>query len=224
MSIRRVSQTVMAGAIAAALSFPAAAATVGTSFDVAFSDFALLTVGNGVGEDFVVSDHVTATITQTDTDAAQLDFHFLSDGFGFAALYLDTDTDFDGHSGGTLAQDVANARSVFQDRFIPRGLAFTGPGNFDAGQQLSVDLSAPGLDIEDWNTFLFAGSSTGLFGGLVYTPGDGNLSIFAIEGNVIPASGSTAFVPDIAQVPLPAGGALLVVGLGSLAFVRRRKT
>ena len=209
----RALQKSAAAAAFACICLPVSAATVGHSQSLAFQES--LVFGEELGPGFDLSDVVTATVTQTGADSARFDFAFTGSTGSvlFAGLFLGADTDFEHHSGGEIIQNTANTRSIFGDRDIPRGLSFgNGLFGFRDGDTLSFSLSTAGLDIEDWTSFLHEGSHSGLFGGLAYVSGD-SASVFGVTGPGIPV---------IASMPLPAGGILILTGLGAMIVLRRK--
>ena len=201
----------------ACICLPASAATIGHPYSIGFEES--LVFGEEFGLDFDLSDVMTATVTQTGTDRARFDFAFTG-GTGsvlFAGLFLGADTGFEHHSGGEIIQNTTDTRSIFGDSDIPRGLSFgNGLFGFTSGDSLSFTLTAAGLDIGDWNSFLHQGSNSGLFGGLAYVSGD-SASVFGVTG-------LRAETPVIASIPLPAGGFLILTGLGIFVALRRKQT
>ena len=222
--VSKASRLVAAAASVVFMSLPVTAATVVASYHLGFEATPSMVYGAPLDADFSLSDHITATITQSATDTAQIDLAFTGGTMSFAGFFLEGGTSLHRHSGGHVVQDSSNARSIFGDRAIPRGLSFAnGVNGFRDGDLLSITLAARGLDIEDWSSFLSTGNRSGLFGGLAYVE-DGSIAVFGLTGLGPKAVGPAGHVPAVAAVPLPAGGILLLGGLGLLAILRRRRT
>lgn len=202
-------------AMIAVLAIPAGAATVGSAFNLEFEATPSATYGSPLDPGFSLADVLTATVTQTADDTARFDFFFGGD-FEIVPMFLDENVELDSFSGGDLLEDMLNARNGYGDVGIPRGISFdNGRAGFQDGDVLSFTLSlATGLDVADLDSFLHSGSSSGLFGAVGYRQGSGSYAFFGLTGTGEPA---------IAAVPLPAGGLLLIGGMG-LLLVMRRKT
>ncbi|MGR3322802.1 MAG: VPLPA-CTERM sorting domain-containing protein [Pseudooceanicola sp.] len=235
---------IIAAALLAGLAGPAAASTL--------LDFTKSGIGVGNTSDtvFGVTYNITASggdlsdATHKNNVGCDVGYNFACDavgdrfdvGFGVMGQNGPNDNEVDGINGEEYVQ-VAFDSLVWLRGFAGM-LTYDGSQNGEGTEQVALEYSADGGST--WSTLLgntmyddaAPGTSNDTFGtvGLSYLDG-----IFGVQANMVrfKAYGEspfddgnaniTAAALEVSEVPIPAGGLLLVSALGGFAALRRRK-